>query len=237
MIILLYGNSFKKRKKRIKEITDSLKKKRPNTQVFSLDEESFGVSDLEELLFSSGLFDEKHIVLLRAVLKNKEYSAFILKHLDLMADSGHVFIFSELDISPAYFKKIKDKAYITEKTEEKEEKKEVFNNFDIADAVGEKNAPKAWKLFQTALMLGKDPEELLAVITWIIKSMQAASCSLSAQEAGMKDYPYKKAKRYAENFQNRELEEISLELLSASLQSRKGKTPLHISLEKLLLEL
>ncbi len=237
MIIFLHGNAFDKRQKKFERIISSLRKKRPTSELFSLNEENFSEGQMEELLFGSGLFDEKHIVILNNITRIKDTGGRIFGKLDKMAESVHVFIILEDEPTPDIYKKISERAHMTEGFERIEKREREPNVFSFTDAIGERDRRKAWTLFNLNIFHGRDPEEFHGLALWMIKNMRAAKVSMSPKDAGMKPYPYKKAKVYSENYSSGELEELSMDLIEALRKDRRGETPLRSSLERILLEI
>ena len=215
----------------------ALLKKRPGSQVFSVEEDPFIKERLEELLHGVGLFDEKYIVVLKNLLQKEEVKEYLLEGLEKMTESPHVFILLEDKISQVNLKEVSKRAHVAEEFLLVEKKPFVFNIFSFTDAIGERDAFVAWKTMNTGLLFGKDVEELRRLAFWMVKSIQAAKISKDAKEADMKTFSYNKAKRYVGNYTKKELQELSLCLLEASQKDRRGEVPLRFSLEKIVLGL
>ncbi len=237
MIIFLYGNAFNKLHKKQKDIINSLKKKRPGSEVFFVNEETFDKGKMEELLYGRGLFDEKYITVLKNLLKNDDSQKYILSNLKNLKESPHVFILVEESVTKALLKKISEYSYIVEDISLKKTIEKDFNIFSFTDAVGERDKLKAWIILNEGLMYGKDIENFYNLFFWLIKGIKAAQIFSSFTDAGMKPYPYNKARLYSKNYTPQELEKISLELLNAPQKERKGITSLRSSVERLILDL
>lgn len=238
MILFLYGNDFQRRQKKLKKTTLTLKEKRPDSEIFYINESNFKVNWLEELIYSKGLFDEKHIVVLSNVFQNKDAETFITKNLKKISESSHVFILTEESLEKNSFKKISKQSYLTEEFHlNKKETEEDFNIFSFTDAVGRRDSWNAWKLLNIGLFKNKDTESFYNLTLWMIKGMYAAKKFDSAKDANMKPFPFNKAKIYSKNYSEQELERLSFQLIKASLKNRKGETPLLYSLEKIIINL
>lgn len=237
MIIFLYGNAFNKRYKKQKDIIKALKKKRPESEVFFMNEENFELGRMEELLYGSGLFDEKHIIVLTSLFKEKDSQKYILNNLKKISESSHVFVLVEDDVLPGQLKKLSEYTYMVEGVSSQKKTEKDFNFFSFTDAIGKRDKVVAWSLLSEGLVYGKDVEGFYNLFFWMIKGMRAAQVSSSAKEAGMKPFPYNKAKNYSKNYTPQELEKLSLKLIEASQKERKGINPLRFSIEKLILEL
>jgi hypothetical protein len=67
--------------------------------------------------------------------------------------------------------------------------------------------------------------------------MRLAALTNSATEAGMKDYPYRKAKQALQKFSPEELLHLSHSLLELYHQGHKGVVDLQVGLERWVLKL
>lgn len=237
MILYLYGNDFEKRRKKLKELLNSLKKKRPDAEVFFVNEETFGIDHMDGLLYGRGLFDEKHIIVLTGIFRDEEAKKYILKKLPDMERSGHVFFLVDEFLTHSQHKKIQSRSYFSEEFRQKSVKEDTFNVFALTDAVGERKSSAAWKIFNMAIYKGKNAEEIHGVVFWMIKSMQAAKASSSPEEAEMKPYPFNKAQKFSRNYSTEELMKMSEDLIEAMQKDRKGKLSLRFSLESIILSL
>lgn len=236
MIIFLHGNDFHKKQKKIVATILALQKKRPKTQFFLVNEESFNKRTLEDLIFGSGLFDEKHIVVLNNTFRNKEAEEYLMENLEELVNSSHVFLFSEDGVKKDILEKISAKAYLTEDISTHKINRTEFNLFSLTDAFGRRDKYLVWKLFNESLLSGKSPENIFNILFWSIKSMRSASISSSFKDAGMKPFPYNKSKKHSQNYKPDELEEISLRLLISLQKDRRGQKALRFSIENLILE-
>ncbi len=121
--------------------------------------------------------------------------------------------------------------------EERGNTKNGFNIFALTDAVGARDKKNAWILYQKALASRMVAEEIFYRIFWIVKSMILASRTKSFEETEMKEFPYKKAKQYANNFSKEELENLSETLVVGYHKARRGIGEVDSVIEKMLLRL
>jgi hypothetical protein len=112
-----------------------------------------------------------------------------------------------------------------------------FNIFSLTDAIGARNKREAWVLYQRALASGMVAEEIFWKVVWQIKTLLLANRTKSAEEAGMKAYPYSKAKSALKNFKTGEIEKISENLVIGYHQARRGEIEIDALIEKTLLNL
>lgn len=213
-------------------LVQSLLKKKPDASVYKIDSESFSSNSLQELIQGQGLFEKKYVVSLNGVLQEEE----ILSNLKEIAESENIFVFWEDVIDKKTLKKLEKYAEKISGVEDIKEKKETFNMFSFSDSLGKRDKKGLWILYQKAIHESVRPEEIHGMLVWQAKSMILASSTGSAKEAGMKDFPYNKAKGYAKNFTKEELHSLLRKLVSIYHDSRRGIHEFDIALEKFVLE-
>lgn len=147
-----------------------------------------------------------------------------------MADSPNTFIIMEGQLlADAKKKYTKFAQVVKEFTAEKEER---FNVFQIAEALAKKDKRQMWVLLQQARMLGIRDEETIGILWWQLKALRLAKVTRSAEEAGMKDYPYKRASQSLRNFKDGEVEALSRSLLELYHDGHQGKRDMDVALEE-----
>lgn len=216
---------------------EALKRKRPGSQAFIFDEESFTVNEVDRLLKSKGLFEEKHIIVLNNIFNKEEGGRYLIKNIKDLKESPHAFILVEDRLKADQKNKLAKESHVFEEFVKSKHIKDDFNTFLLSDALGARDRSRAWILFNRALLAGKDLEEIHRVLFWMVKCMQASKVSVSAKDAGMKPFPYKKARSYSENYETKELCEISRKLINSLQKERMGRVTLKTSIERLILEL
>jgi DNA polymerase III delta subunit len=237
MLYLIHGSDRDKTLAKKDELLSVLRGKRPDAEVFTLDTETFTMSKLESLHSSQGLFEQKHIAVLDGLLFDKGAKEAVLGALASLAESSSVFLLLDgaLDAkTAAQIEKHAAKTYLFG-----EKKKAEWGNtigFLIADAFGEKDRKNAWVLFQKAIRAGSSAEEIHGTLFWQVKTILLAKKTKSAEEAGLKPFPYGKAVRFAKNFSEEELEEILSRLVDMYHGIRMEGGELSLELEKLLLK-
>lgn len=211
--------------------------------LIEIDADSLGASEeLQSLADSQGLFEKTCVVLCDDFFGEEGHAQALLQELVRFAKSDNVFIFREGLLNAEYKKALTKHA---EKIEECGEKRpshssyagEGFNPFLLADALGKRDRKGLWILYNKALRGGSVPEELHGLLFWQIKSIALARSAKSAAEAGMKDFPYQKAKGFAKLYKEGELEKISASLVSLVHDARRGGEELPIAMERFILNL
>jgi hypothetical protein len=165
---------------------------------------------------------------------NLELKKWILDNIEEFEKTNSAFIFSEENINPTDYKKIKNFAYQIEKFEEKKIKQE--NVFKISDYLQKKDKKNLWTFYQESLHKGSDADTLFGVIFWSLKTLALAE-KFSEKESGLKPFPYKKAKNNLKFWKEKEASEKMFQLLKLHSEARRGKLKLENALEKFLLEL
>lgn len=252
MLYLLYGSDFKKSREKLHSMIDSLLKKKPDASFFKLDSANFSESQLEELILSQGLFEQKYIVQADGLLDWKKSKDIVVEKIKEISESENIFFLIEENIDKPTLKKIEK---VAEKVQEfgKKENQEggrkfgvigggglnlgEFNIFDIADALGRKDKKELWVLYQKADRHNIPAEEVHGILMWQIKSILIAKKSKNVEDSGLKPFVYNKSLRFAKNFKEGELEKISSQLISIYHDARRGLCDFDVEMERFVLEI
>jgi len=238
MIYFYHGIDTEKVRIQAHKVLDILQSKRPGVSLFKMDSETFNERELEELIFSAGLFERKHIVFLDNVLSSEYVKSFVMEKIKDIATSEHAFVMIQEKVDKKTLTKIEKHAErIEEFTKEKVNVKKYneFNVFALTDAFGKKNKKQTWVLLQKALNKGSSPEELHGLLFWQVKNIILAKCSASASDAGLNPFVFKKAQSFSSNFKEEELTVLSSELVDMYHRARMGGVELPVALEKFVL--
>ena len=117
------------------------------------------------------------------------------------------------------------------------DKKDEFNIFALADAVGSRDPFKSWTIYRQAVDDGIGTESILGTLFWQVKSMILAGKAVSAGEAGLSPFVFSKSKKYAGNYSPAELNSFALNLISLYHDSHRGAVDAELALEGLLLRI
>ena len=96
----------------------------------------------------------------------------------------------------------------------------------------QKDKKTLWLQLQEAKSAGLSSEEIIGTLWWQLKILRLAKITKNAEDAGMKEYPYSKAKRALANFKEGELESLSYSLLRVYHEGHQGKKVTELALEK-----
>jgi DNA polymerase III delta subunit len=183
---------------------------------------------ITELASTESLFGEQLVYVLESPSSDESFLQEVLEAGPLFkASSIVVIVVEEKILAPLKKKYEKHASEIFVQDANKAE----FNSFSLTDALAKKDKRLLWVLLQEAWLAGKSDEELIGVLWWQLKSLRLASVTHSAEEAGMKEYPYKKAKSALAHFAPTELESLAQSLLKLYHDGHGGKVPLREGLE------
>lgn len=207
---------------------------------FNIPVENVGVDDYISGTFNNmatavSLFGDQKVFLLDNISQNKEAFEELLSALELMAGSQNHFVIIEGNLLAAVKKQFNK--YVDEIEEFKAVSDKPFNTFAVADALSLRDKKSLWLLFNQALIKGVATENIIGILWWQLKTMRLAKLTGSAAEAGLKDYPFNKAKRALQKFKEGELEKLSHSLIALQHDSRLGICELNTALERWILKL
>lgn len=231
MLAVYFGNDTIKVRRQALDFADEQKTKGGN--LVSLDSHGYQSGLFLNITSSASLFDDKAVYVIDTPSESKEMYEELLEYLLPMSESKDVFVVIERALLAIEKKKFLKYAEINE--EYKTDARERFNNFSLADALVKKDKKSLWLLLSEAKLSGIANEELVGVLWWQLKTLRLAKLTKSASEAGLKDYPYDKAKRSLAKFKEGELEGLSHQLVTLVHESRLGRLELDLALERWIL--
>ncbi len=200
-----------------------------------IDSDSYTEGILNDAVGAASLFGGEELYVIDTPSSNKDFEEEVKTNLEALSESGNTFVLIE-DVLLAAPKKQYAK-YADSLEEFKGERADRFNVFTMADALSRKDKKTLWLLLQEAKADGLSEEEIIGTLWWQMKTLRLASMTKSAGEAGMKDFPYNKAKRSLSTFKVGELEKISRNLLSVYHDGHAGERDIDLSLEEWVLTL
>lgn len=232
MLAVFFGTD----RKGCKDACDSfVKKQGANVTVNAIDERAYSEGFLTNAIGAGSLFGSTELYILDTPSNHTEFEAEVREHLLEMAESANTFIILEgALLAPAKKRFSKHTTVFEEYLAEKADR---FNSFALADALAKKDKKTLWMLLHEARAAGLRDEELIGILWWQLKALRLAQTTKNAAEAGMKDFPYQKAKRSLTVFKEGEVEQISRTLLEVYHDGHSGKRDLDTALEKLTLTL
>lgn len=235
MLYLFHGTDTKKAHDKAYGLAQSLLQKKPDASLFSLGKDEWNRDRIAELLQSHGLFMANYIVFVDMRPFLVDDVEILLSYAKEIKESPHIFIVLGEKIDKKTLKefekcsqKIQDYSFSVE-----EEKKD----FRMTDALGNRDKKSLWVLYQEALRKGVEIEKIHGSLYWQIKNMLLALNSKNAEEAGMKAFPFSKARQSLKNYSAEEISELSFNFIDAYHKVRMGKGDLETNLERVILSL
>lgn len=228
MLKIFYGADTMKVRQAVFGFIDDLLHRGTTLETIDIDNYEAGI--FTDAAGGASLFGGEMLYIIDTPSLSEEMYEDVLLHLEHFAASPHLFVLVEGPILAAEKKKFEKHAASLE--EFKAGARERFNTFALADALARKDKKSLWLLFSEARMSGIPLEEIAGVLWWQLKTLRLAAKTKSASEAGLKDFPYSKAKRSLPKFAEGELENLSHSLLTLQHESRLGKCELDVVLER-----
>ena len=237
MIYFLYGKDTTKSRKKLHELLDWAKKKRPESELFKLNTENWSEGQFDELISSQGLFDQKYTVVLDTLFENKEAKSYVLSRIEDLSTSEQLFFILERDVDATSLKKIEKYAKQVQEFAKVESKKSDFNIFGITDGLLQRDKKKLWVSYLDSIKKGSAPEEIHGIFFWQVKNMILSSRAENSGDTGLSPFVYKNALTGARKYKTEELIKFSNELVEMTHRVRDGKGDMNIMLEKWVLNL
>jgi DNA polymerase III delta subunit len=235
MLYIYYGTDTGKARAKVRATVNALLAKNPDALNFRITDDTFAEYDFDELTQSQALFKNEYIAVFENILAG-EHAEIFIDNLAALKDSKHLFFVLEEKLTAPVRKKLEKHSEQIQEFEKKEKMAEKFNVFALTDALGARDREKLWVMFHQAKQNGTSDEELHGLFFWMLKTMCIAQGARSPEEAGMKPYPFKKAKGFLRNYTEAQLKEHIAVLATLPQKSRRNGASLDIALERFILE-
>lgn len=177
-----------------------------------IDEETYGPGILSDAVESRSLFGDRAGYLIDHPSQNESLSQEVTDCLPEMAASPDVFVIVEGKLLAAG-KKVY--ANITHSEEFEKTALSSYPVFSAADALLMKDKRALWKIITEARLEGIATEEIIGILWWQLKTLRLAERYQTAEAAGLKSFPFSKAKKALIRFTPGEVEALSHSLLEA----------------------
>ena len=204
-------------------------------EVVRLGEGGEPLENLPTYLEQRGLFSPHTAVIADRPMDTAEQKEFVLEHAEACKQSDTLVILIQPDLDTPTQKKLEK--YSEVETFEIKRQAEAFvpNSFALVDAVQVGDKKRAWILYRQLIASGVSAEEVHGALAWAARGVVLASKTKSASEAGMKPFPYGKAKDVARKIGPQCAEVQSAELVRLYHDARLGRGSLEDLLEMYLL--
>jgi DNA polymerase III delta subunit len=233
MLHLYYGNDTIAVRQKAHDFVDAQQKE--GFKIERIDAENHAQGVFADIVGATSLFGEKTLYILDTPSQKKEIYDDVIGHLQQFAESDNTFVVIEEALLAPEKKKFAASSATVE--EYKKAAAARFNVFGMADSLSSKNKKMLWMQLQEAKQSGLSAEEIIGTLWWQLKTLRLAKITNTAAEAGMKDFPYNKAKQALSSFQEGELEEVSHKLLRVYHDGHLGVKDIDIALERFMLTL
>lgn len=233
MLTVFYGNDQIKVRSEAHKYIDSLVK--TGQTVVRIESDNYEAGQLLNLSSATVLFGVSPIYLIDTLSNQADSYEELLETLESLATSTENFVVIEKDLNAS------DKKHFAKQTDNLNEYKKAgvetrFNVFAMAEALVNKDKRQLWVLLQEAKRNGLSAEEIIGTLWWQLKTLRLATLTKSAEEAGVKDFPYNKAKRALKNFKDGEIESLSFKLLNLYHDGHRGECDIDLALEEWVLK-
>jgi len=185
MIYLFTGDDAKKKRKAYESFIKAIPK---TTENYFFNKNNFDSMQVESFYSGAGLFSTKSVVVFEGAFDFETTREFVLEKLKLIAGSNNDFVFLEGKLNKPIldaFKKARAELNVFELPKEAKEK---FNNFLLANALGDRDRLNLWIYFRQAMNRGVGMEELVGVLFWKAKDMILKKNFSKFKEAELQDF-------------------------------------------------
>ena len=229
MLSLYYGNNLVAARSAALEAVDLALTGR-TARLTKIESANFAPGMVADMLGATSLFGGTEVYLLDTPSENSDFYEEVISVLAEMAQSLNNFIIIEGPLLAPEKKKFEKATVVVE--EFKKLAETPFNVWAMADALASRDKKSLWVLLQDAKRAGLVAEEIIGTFWWQLKTLRLAQLTKSAHEAGMKDFPYNKAKRALVNFKENELIGLSAGLLKVYHEGHGGVRDIDEGLEE-----
>lgn len=238
MLYFFYGSDKDKAREEANALIESLRKKKPEAEVFRIDSENWNAALMEEMITGQGLFNKTYVVEIVSLFENPEAKEHYLQKLESVSASPNIFVMRESVVDKETLLAVTN---ASEKVQlfafAKGRIKNEFNIFSLADAFGRRDKKILWVLCQKAVASGAVPEEIHGTLFWQMKNMLLAKQCKTAKEANLNPLPWSKAKTFERNWSEEELKSCSRKFVSLYHDSHRGIHDFGVALERFILAL
>ena len=229
MLHVYYGNDTIAVRERALAAADKLAEKE-SARITRLESNEFAPGMLANLIGAASLWGEREIYVLDTPSEDAAFYVEVIGHAAEMGESANQFVIMEAAMLAPERKKFEK--HTTTLEESKREAAERFDVFRMAEVLSKRDKKSLWVLLREAKRAGLSAEEIVGTLWWQLKTLRLAALTKSADEAGMKEYSYSKAKRALSLFKPGELEMTSANLLRVYHDGHGGVRDIDEGLEE-----
>lgn len=227
MLTVFYGNDTVTVRREAMLLIDAYVEKGYTPVRYSAEQYSEGM--ITNLLQADSLFGEKEVIVFDTPSEEIEFYEDITAVVIELASSTVPFVIIEQSLLATQLK-VFTKAGATVQ-EAKKAGIQKFNTFSMADVLLARDKKTLWILLQEARHAEVASEEIIGILWWQLKTLRLTYVTSNADEAGVKDFPYNKAKRAQSKFSKEELDKLSYSLLEVYHDGHGGRRDIVTALE------
>lgn len=192
--------------------------------IITFESHTFNKPRFEEIIFSQSMLGPSiQVVLGDHLFDDKDIKSFFEKHAKEISATSNVCILAEGTLLKDSVEKFKKSGALLTETASPIKKNVEFNIFALADALGTKDKKDLWILFAQAREAGVEGEEICGTLFWQLKMIALAYNTKTAIEAGVSEYPYKKAKSFIKIWKEDEVKKNMQKLTEIYHNAHRGK--------------
>jgi hypothetical protein len=182
-----------------------------------------------------GMFQPEVVIIIDRPLDGAEGKEYVLEHGEALNGSKTKVFVIQPEVDALTRKKLEKLGTIEVFDERVRDETTPPSAFALVDAMQVGDRKRAWILYRDLINAGVSAEEVHGTLAWAARGVVLASNTRSADEAGMKPYPYGKAKDVARRLKPGDAVAQSAELVRLYHDARMGRGTLEDLLEIYLL--
>lgn len=229
MLSLYYGNDMVAVRTAAINAVDALVHDQ-SARLTKIESANFAPGMLSDMLGATSLFGGVEVYLIDTPSEEEDFYEAVTTVLGEMAESSNHFVVIEGTLLAAEKKKFEKHMGAME--EFKKTAETPFNVWAMADALAGRDKKSLWVLLQDAKRAGLVAEEIIGTFWWQLKTLRLATLTKTYTEAGMKEFPFNKAKRALNKFKPGEVEAMSRSLLKVYHDGHAGVRDIDEGLEE-----
>jgi hypothetical protein len=234
MLQVFYGNDRAKVLEASNKVMSTLLKKHDLERIVVTEDTEDKLALVLSYASTDALFGGGAIVVIDQVFTDEVFESAFFKHLSQFVESPNQFIVREEKILKPELTKLQKAGAEVLLFEKTKEKKETFNVFALADALGRKDKKNLWVLFEKAKRAGIAPENIAGTLNWQLKTQLLVEAGAAD---GLHPFAVSKARSFLKNFKEGEVAKLSIALVGGYHEAHQGKFTLESFLERFILGL
>jgi DNA polymerase III delta subunit len=237
MLFVFHGTDHETLQRKADALVNALLHKRPDAARMRITEETFSADALAELAESQSLFGGSYIADVVDVIAHVEAPEAFMAWAHALSSSPNIVVVREQTLPLPVLEKLTqfaDKVVHADIATTKPVS--IFNVFQLGDSLYARDRKGLWVGFTEARLRGIDEEALMASLWYSVKALSYAAQSKTAEDAGLKSFPYTKAKQASGRYRPEEIDALVRSLFGVQQAARSGEGELSHLLERWVLD-